>query len=490
MKYNRLISLVALLVGIVTSVGASAQLRTSYFMEGTYFRTELNPALKPTRGYIALPGIGGVGVDVSSNFMSLDNLFYKSGDNYLSVFDGSMSSEEVAARFPELSDLRLNARVNLLGVGFYSRKTYWNIGLNTRVQSFATLSNDMFGSLAGNTMQDIRESSYDSSSFLEAYLGSSFHVHKNVNIGFRLKALFGALNVNGRMLQAGDGKLVGNYLVSGMCVDKTNQKPQYSPYEASEVFNTSLEYMTSGHANFGLALDFGLEARLCNDHLRLSAAITDLGYIAWDEARMKGVEVTSTFDFAGAGIEDVAKGAGVEFDYESRPFAGKTEQRQMLNYAVNVGLEYSFLRNHMSIGVMSHNEFCSNTHVIIEDSREPITKMKMSFHEITASLNLRPTNWLSLTASKTFLVGEPVDIFGVALNVHPRGINIFVGADFVDYKFVNGPKGSILFGRPTSHTVYAGVGFNFRRPTYIRMALAQAKAERRELRQQRREARK
>lgn len=484
-RFWRFIALAAVLL---TTMSATAQLRTSYFMEGTYFRTELNPALKPTRGYLALPAMSGVGMNVTSNFLSLDNLFYESRGQYISVFDGSLSSDEVMVRFPELSNLRLNANVNVLGVGFYSRKTYWNFGLNARVQSFAQFSNDMFGNLVGGSMQKIRESSYDSSSFLEAYLGSSFHVHKNVNIGFRLKALFGAMNVNGRMLQAGNGSLVGNYVVSGMCVNKSPQKPNYNLYDKTDVFKKDIGYMLEGDPNFGLALDLGVEARLANDHLRISAAITDLGFIKWHSDRMKGVEITSKLNFKDAGIEQVAKGADVEHSYMSRPYAGKdkTNAPRMLNFGANVGLEYSFLRNHISIGVMSHNEFCSNTHVLIEEGREPIKSVKQSFHEITASLNLRPTNWLSATVSKTFLVGEDIDIFGVALNIHPRGLNIFVGADFVDSKFVRGPKGSVIFGRPTSHSIYAGVGFNFGRPTYVRMASAERKAERKERREQRR----
>ena len=487
-RFCRFIALVAVLL---TCVGASAQLRTSYFMEGTYFRTELNPALKPTRGYLALPGISGVGVNVGSNFLSLDDLFYQSRGQYFSVFDGSMTSDEVMARFPELSNLRLNANVNVLGVGFYSRKTYWNIGLNARVQSFAQFSNDMFGNLVGSSMRSIKESTYDSTSFLETYLGTSFHVHKNVNIGFRVKALFGALNVNGRMLQAGNGSLMGRYVVSGMCVDKHDQKRNGEIYDASEVFKKDAGYMLEGDVNFGLALDLGFEARLANDHLRISAAITDLGYIKWNSERMKGVEITSDFNFDGAGIEQVAKGADVEHSYTSRPYVGKrsADTRRMLNFGANVGIEYAFLRNHISIGVMSHNEFCSNTLVLIDQSGEPTKTTKQNFHEITASLNLRPTNWLSATVSKTFLVGEDIDIFGVALNIHPRGLNIFIGADFVDSKFVRGPKGSVIFGRPTSHSIYAGVGFNFGRPTYVRMASAELKAERKAERQQRREQR-
>lgn len=37
---------------LVCTLSANAQfLRTSYFMEGTHYRQQLNPALTPTKGY-------------------------------------------------------------------------------------------------------------------------------------------------------------------------------------------------------------------------------------------------------------------------------------------------------------------------------------------------------------------------------------------------------------------------------------------------------
>ena len=49
---KRLIIFVAALLLVLTS---SAQLRTSYFMDGSYLRNDMNPALIPGKGYIVLP---------------------------------------------------------------------------------------------------------------------------------------------------------------------------------------------------------------------------------------------------------------------------------------------------------------------------------------------------------------------------------------------------------------------------------------------------
>ena len=50
---------------LVCTLSANAQfLRTSYFMEGTHYRQQLNPALTPTKGYFNLPVIGAVNATV------------------------------------------------------------------------------------------------------------------------------------------------------------------------------------------------------------------------------------------------------------------------------------------------------------------------------------------------------------------------------------------------------------------------------------------
>ena len=52
---KRFIYITLCVVASMIGVAASAQMRSSYFMQGSYFRNELNPALAPTRGYVALP---------------------------------------------------------------------------------------------------------------------------------------------------------------------------------------------------------------------------------------------------------------------------------------------------------------------------------------------------------------------------------------------------------------------------------------------------
>ena len=62
---------IAILMFVVAlPIAAAAQVRTSYFMEGSTFRTDLNPALTPTRGYINFPFLGGIGVELNYDILN------------------------------------------------------------------------------------------------------------------------------------------------------------------------------------------------------------------------------------------------------------------------------------------------------------------------------------------------------------------------------------------------------------------------------------
>lgn len=56
-----------LLLGGMMMLGGAAQaqyLRSSYFMEGTSARLQLNPGLQPTKGYFNMPIIGSLNMSM------------------------------------------------------------------------------------------------------------------------------------------------------------------------------------------------------------------------------------------------------------------------------------------------------------------------------------------------------------------------------------------------------------------------------------------
>ena len=468
---RRILLNIIALIALLAPMSVSAQLRTSYFMEGSYFRTELNPALAPTRGYLALPAMSGVGINLQSNFLSVDNLYKSYTSGYYSVFDNKVSKVDAMAGFNDLNNLKLNANVNVLGIGFYARRTYWNLGINARVQGNALMEKAMFEGLKSGS-QNLHTTSLDLTSYAEVYLGTAFPVGEHATMGLRVKALFGLLNVNGVLTESSrsgnTGTLSGDFVFAGRPIERS-QAAANTKYNPEDVFDFRSYHIMGSPANIGVALDLGFEWRLLNDHLKLSAAIADLGFISWSPKQMMGVALDTKFDMSQSQLEDSYMFGTPQFDMSSNPVKVDADVRRMLNCSVNVGAELNFLRNHVSIGVLSHNVFCNNM---------------LRYHEITTSLNIKPSNWLTITGSHTFLSGNQPGVFGAAINIHPRVINIFAGIDFIDYNMITTSTGGYAFLRPVSHSVYAGVGFNFARPRLVRIAEKEAKLERQIKRQE------
>ena len=65
----------AFLATLLLASGVAAQNPTAYFMEGTTFRSQFNPAFAPLRGYVNIPGLGGIDINASGN-LAVDKLLY------------------------------------------------------------------------------------------------------------------------------------------------------------------------------------------------------------------------------------------------------------------------------------------------------------------------------------------------------------------------------------------------------------------------------
>lgn len=458
---------------------ASAQSLTSYFMEGTYFRSQLNPALAPTRGYFNIPVVSGTGVNVVNNFLSVDNFIYQRDGELVTALHKSVSPDEFLGRLPDVNRLNASINTNILGVGFYTKKVFWNIGLNARVDANVNLSKELFSVLKtlGNGTFDLHDTSIDANAYLETYLGTSFRVCDWINVGLRFKFLMGLANAHTdidtmRANVTPDGvtaELQGIVRANAIFVDKSRVEPD-EPVNA-DLFNfSSVNYMLNNVKSYGVALDLGAEFRLLNDHLKLSAAITDLGVIKWSPDTHIVAAAKGNFGFGGYNVSAEELEMTSEFEFVQRAKQSKGYST-MLTYAVNLGAEYNILRNKIAFGLLAHSKF-NGGHL---------------FTELTASVNFRPLNWITATVSHTFLNRQKPGVFGAALNFHPKGINLFVGLDYIGSKWVMWDENIKIPYDMKSLNLYAGLGFNFGRPKFMR---AEQIAKREARKQARKEARK
>lgn len=451
---KRFIYILLCVAASLLSVNASAQLRSSYFMEGTYFRTELNPALVPTRGYVAIPFISGLGMSMDNNFLSVNNFFYKNGDELVTALHESVSADKFLGRLPQTGLLGLNMNINVLGAGFYHKKSFWNFGVNLRSHNDITMSKDVFKVLKtlGNGHYDLNNTSFSSTSYAEVYVGHSRKIIDlkigKLTAGAKVKFLIGLLNASSDVEQMYaditseniTGYMRGSLRASGLLFDASQAVA--GEKITDDVICSDAGKVLGNLNNFGAAIDLGAELTLLGDRLRVSAAVVDLGFIKWSAKSYIEAVTHANFHFNGVNLDTGEADTDGEADIYMMDTKGKGYATR-LNCSLNLGAEYNILNDMIGFGLLSHTEFRQNK----------------SFSELTASVNFRPLDWISATVSHTLLSRNRLGIFGFALNVHPKGINLFLGADYIPTRMATWDDIPVPYSMK-SFNVYMGLGFN------------------------------
>lgn len=439
--------ILTLLVSLM-AISASAQLRTAYFMEGSYFRTDMNPALIPTRSYFNLPAIGGVGVGLNNNFISVSNFVYQKEGQLVTALDSRVPASEFLAKLPDVPTVAQSLNLNLLGVGFYTKKMFWNFGINARMNSEIATSKDLFriAKNIGNGTYNLSSTSLDMSAYGEVYLGFCLPLTKYFRVGAKVKGLVGLLNV-GAQLSEGDisvtpdavtGTVRGKIRGSGLMVNP-NYKPG-SKYGEGDYDIMAEQLNLNNLKSGGLAVDLGAELRILDDHLKVSVGVIDLGFIKWSDASAAAADISADFGYRGVDFES----GEVMTDMEaSAIMASRESYVRRLNCTLNIGAEYNVLDNHIAFGLLSHTEF----------------RQAHTISELTASVNFRLGRDFTTTFSHTFCGRNYPGIFGFALNAHPAGINLFLGMDYIETNYAT--YGEIPVPKNLkSFNFYFGLGFN------------------------------
>ena len=422
---NKIIIIIAaVLCGIATS---SAQMRTAYFMEGSYFRTDMNAALAPTRGYIKIPVVGGLGVDFGNNYFSINNLFYKRNGEIYSFMHSGVSANEFLGRLSDKGKLSANLNTSIIGFGAHTKKLFWSFGVNLRSNTELTLSKDMFSVLKNlsNGHYDLGDTHFSHRDYLEAALGFAIPIQNFMTFGFRVKGLVGiadlSMNMDKMYIDINENAVKAELLggIRGNCPAFRSDYPlgPLSDFDMMSIIQQDPTAMLQGIKSWGLGLDLGFEFRLLDDHLKISVGANDIGLIKWQASSTVNAQGNANITYEGFDLATSEAKMQYGFDAEMTQSEGQYTTR--LSCSLNGGLEYNILNNWIAFGLLSHTEFCQN----------------FIRSELTASVNFRIGRWLSTSVSHTFLNGNQPGVLGWALNLHPPGFHLFLGADFIDTRF-------------------------------------------------------
>jgi hypothetical protein len=453
-RFNKIIIvLVAVLGGVITS---SAQMRTAYFMEGSYFRTDMNAALAPTRGYIKLPMAGGLGVDFSNNYFSVDNFFYKRDGGIYTFLNSGVSADEFLGKLGNQGKMSLNLNTSILGFGAHSKKLFWNFGINFRSNTEITLSKDMFVALKNlsNGYYDLGNTHLSHRDYIETALGFAIPIKEFMTLGFRVKGLVGIADASMKMdkmyLDINENSVKAE-LMGGIRANGPFLSSNYTaggPLSMEGLFLSDPSAILKGVKSWGLGADIGFEFRFWEDHIKVSLAANDIGFIKWHAPSTVNAKGSANFQYDGFNLTTGESKIDAGYNAEMAQSEGQYITR--LSCSLNGGVELNMLNNWIAVGLLSHTEFCQN----------------FTRTELTASVNFRIGRWLTTSFSHTFLNGNHPGVLGCALNLHPPGFNLFLGADFIDTRYAVFRNTPVPMYQ-TSANVYVGVGFNLGKAKYM-----------------------
>ena len=451
-----LVTIIAVLCGMAIS---TAQMRTSYFMEGSYFRTDMNAALAPTRGYIKIPAIGGLGVDLGNNYFSVNNLLYKRDGGIYTFMHNGVSADEFLGKLSNKGKLSVNLNTSLVGFGAHTKKLFWSFGLNLRSNTEVTLSKDMFAALKNlsNGYYNLGDTHISHRDYMEAALGFAIPIKEFMTFGFRVKGLVGIadasmqmdkmyLDINENVVKA---ELMGGIRANCPALRSNYPLGAIDGVDFSQLIQQDPMAMLNGVMSWGLGLDLGFEFRFLDDHLKVSVGANDIGFIKWNGASTVNANGSANFNYTGFNLS--TNEANMDYDFNAEMTQSEGAYTTLLSCSLNAGIEYNILNNWIAFGLLSHTEFCQN----------------FTRTELTASVNFRIMRWLSTSFSHTFLNGNQPGVLGWALNLHPPGFHLFLGADFIDTRFAVYNQTIPIPQYMTSANVYVGVGFNLGKAKYM-----------------------
>lgn len=455
MKTSYIKSLVAaILVGC--TMGASAQaLHSSYFLDGMVERHELNPAFGGEANFIALPGLSGFNLGVSTNF-GLSNFVFKKDGQLVLGLSSQVSASEFLNGLPTNNQLQLQFDLPILSVGFRGLGGFNTIGIKTRSFVGLNIPSSLFAFLkqgadptTGILRYDIDHLNVSTNNYLEVALGHSRKLPalEGFSYGAKVKFLVGALSAMADIEHIGIDMSQERWLVETRGVASMSSGLSLTYDSEGNISGINTNSLQVG--GFGFGVDLGaVYSPAAVPGLTVSLALNDLGFISWSNVNRS--VASGQFEYTGFGtigtegtalndqLEDLLDDVTELIDLE--PEAPYNDTR-MLQTTLNVAAEYAILNRAISFGLLSSTRFAG-----------PYT-----YAEGMAVVNFRPASWFQAAINGS--VSTQGSAIGALLTFCPNGANIFLGCDYITPNMKFSAEGIPLYG--TRANVRAGIIVTF-----------------------------
>ena len=466
---------------LVCTLSANAQfLRTSYFMEGTHYRQQLNPALTPTKGYFNLPVIGAVNATVGSTSLGYQDIIDIIDDG-----DDFYTKPDFMNRLKDNNKLNVNFSTEILSAGWYKGKNFWSFNIGLRTDIGANLTKNMFTFL--NEMDGIednwRNSNYDISNqqlninaYAEVGLGLSRQINSRLTVGARVKALLGIGNMelklnrvamsanlpSDQQINQWSSESYWNSMTPSQAAQAAQElKDKFNNYHANLTVGAELkssfkglelqeeegkDYVTDfdfdsgklGIAGYGFGIDLGASYKIL-DNLTVSASVLDLGFISWSKSSTKIASANpDPIDIKGSTYANMVDPNNPNTVMNAVNQLQNDAQGYMDRVTNGDVLDYDMLQLEVSDAKESRKSRLASTLVLGAEYGFFNNKLAVgvlsttrfvqpdALTELTFSANYRPKSWFNVALSYSAIQSAGKS-FGLGLKLGP----LFVGTDYM-----------------------------------------------------------
>ena len=466
---------------LVCTLSANAQfLRTSYFMEGTHYRQQLNPALTPTKGYFNLPVIGAVNATVGSTSLGYQDIIDIIDDG-----DDFYTKPDFMNRLKDNNKLNVNFSTEILSAGWYKGKNFWSFNIGLRTDIGANLTKNMFTFL--NEMETVEEnwrnSNYDISgqqlninAYTEIGLGLSRQINSRLTVGARVKALLGIGNMELKLnrvamsanlpsdhqINQWSSESYWNSMTPSQAAQAAQElKDKFNNYHANLTVGAELkssfkglelqeeegkDYVTDfdfdsgklGIAGYGFGIDLGASYKIL-DNLTVSASVLDLGFISWSKSSTKIASANpDPIDIKGSTYANMVDpnnpntvmNAVNQLQNDAQGYMDRVTNGDVLDYDM-LQLEVSDAKESRksrlaSILVLGAEYGFFNNKLAVGVLSTTRFVQPDALTELTFSANYRPKSWFNVALSYSAIQSAGKS-FGLGLKLGP----LFVGTDYM-----------------------------------------------------------
>ena len=440
---------------------SAQELRTSYFMETSNYRHQMNPALldSPYFGmFFSNINIGMTGNIGAKQFIFDTNGLpgYTGNYRYTTFMDPNVDAKTFLNKLHDKNRFDLYLNYNLFSVGFKAWGGVNLLELNLRSNTNLTLPKGLFefAKTAGEKEHyEFGGLGMRTQNYMELALGHSRDINKQWRVGGKLKFLIGAAyadftadNVTLDMTEdawriQSNAQVKASLLKSDVIHEDPSKNSADGRPRVKELDNFGFSL-----PGFGMALDLGVTYKPI-ENLTLSAAITDLGFISWKNTHHASSQGDYTFDgfdniYIGSDkdqtedIDDQFDQIGDDLEEMFSVYDDGTKTAtQALAATLNVGAEYKLpAYDKLKFGFL----YTSRIHG------------KYSWHQGMLNVGVRPVKWFECNVNGA--VTSTGVTAGGMLSLKAPHFNFYIAADRFFSKLgkqgvpLNSSNGNITFG--------------------------------------------